>query len=199
MGIYNVGGMHYNRDTTTKGNKLHTLQWVIVEAEDEQTAADYAEGFLETEMGGSESGSSTWYDWFVVGGGRWNQEQDPYHNSSNMVISYDRDPNAFLAKLNELIADRIDSYNGYLAEVKEQDIMAKLENYGGVMTYDPSFYAIARLVAYQQGNWDWDSKFYDLTNWSTNATHILAEISSHQIESPEKVLGIFLVPIDFHF
>ena len=177
---------------------MHTLQWVIVSAEDEETAADVADSQLQELMGDGENVSS-WYDWFVVGGGRWNAEQDPYHNSSNMVISYDRDPNAFSGKLQELIANRIDTYNGYLAEVKEQDIMAKLENYGGVMTYDPSFYAIARLVAYQQGNWDWDSKFYDLTNWSTNATHILARISSHQIESPEKVLGIYLVPIDFHF
>ena len=177
---------------------MHTLQWVIVEAEDEETAVNVAESQLQELMGDGES-TSTWYDWFVVGGGRWNAEQDPYENSTNLVISYDRDPNAFSGKLQELIANRIDTYNGYLAEVKEQDIMAKLENYGGVMTYDPSFYAIARLVAYQQGNWDWDSKFYDLTNWSTNATHILAEISKHQIESPEKVLGIYLVPVDFHF
>lgn len=198
MGIYNVGGMHYNRDTTTKGNKLHTLQWVIVEAEDEQVAADIAEGLLNEEMGSGDN-TSTWYDWFVVGGGRWNPEQDQYSNSSNMVISYDRDPNAFSGKLQELIADRIDTYNQYLAEVKEQDIMAKLENYGGVMTYDPSLYAFSRLIEYQQGVWNWDSKFLDFTTYSTNATHILARISSHQIESPEKVLGIYLVPVDFHF
>ncbi|CAB4242303.1 hypothetical protein UFOVP222_120 [uncultured Caudovirales phage] len=171
---------------------MHTLQWVIVEAEDVDTAAENAESLLNQEMGDGE-GTNSWYDWFVVGGGRWNDEQDPYHNSSNMIIAFEDNPNAFNAKIQELIANRIDNYNEYLAEAKQQDIMAKLENYGGVMTYDPSFYPIARLIAYQQGKWDYDSKVYDLVHWSTNITHILSKIDNGLGEN------LYLVPIDFHF
>jgi hypothetical protein len=173
---------------------LHTLQWVIVEADDEDTATNYAESLLNEELGSVEGSTNTWFDWFVVGGGRWNPEQDQYANSSNMVISYDKDPNGFYAKIQELIGNRIDTYNEYLAEFKgQEDIFDKLNNYGGVMTYDPSFYALSRLIAYQQGNWDYDSKFYDLVHWSTNATHILGKIANNEGKN------LFLVPIDFHF
>lgn len=171
---------------------MHVLQYIAVEAENKEEAADYAESLLNQEMGDGE-GTSSWYDWFVVGGGRWNGEQDPYKNSSNMVISYDEDPNAFNGKLQELIANRIDTYNEYLAEVKDIDIMAKLDNYGGVLSYDMSLYSFGRLLAYQQGRWDYDSKFYDMVHWSTNATHILAKISNNEGKN------LYLVPIDFHF
>ena len=173
-----------------KGNTLHTLQWVVVEAEDLDTAAENAERLLQEAMGDSESPSS-WYDWYVVGGGRWNDQQDDYENSTNMIIAFEDNPNAFNAKIQELIANRIDTYNEYLAEFKGQDILDKLDNYGGVMTYDPSFYALSRLLAFQQGKWDYDSKFYDLIHWSTNATHILSKIDNGE--------NLYLVPIDFHF
>lgn len=171
---------------------MHTLQWVVVEAEDLDTAAETAERLLQEAMGDSENPAS-WYDWFVVGGGRWNDEQDPYDNSTNMIISYEQDPNAFNGKLQELISNRIDIYNEYLAEVKDIDIMDKLDNYGGVMSYGMEFYALKNLLRFQTGDWFYDSKFYDFTAWSTNATHILAKISNNEGKN------IFLVPIDFHF
>ena len=181
-------------ETTTKGNTLHILQWVIVEAEDKQSAADTAEGLLNSELGSSESDTNTWFDWFVVGGGRWNDEQDQYSNSSNMVIDYEEDPNGFYAKIQELIGNRIDTYNEYLEEFKGlEDIFSKFENYGGVMTYDPSFYALSRMLDFQQGNWNYDSKFYDFVHCSTNATHILGKISNNDGKN------LFLVPVDFHF
>ena len=172
---------------------MHTLQWAIVEAEDKESAADTVESLLNSEMGDGE-GANTWFDWFVVGGGRWNDEQDQYFKSFNMVIGYEEDPNAFNGKLQELIANRIDTYNDYLAEFKGQgDIFDKFENYGGVMTYDPSFYALSRLIGFQSGDWNYDSKFYDLVHWSTNATHILGKIANNEGKE------LYLVPIDFHF
>lgn len=171
---------------------MHTLQWVAVEAEDLDTAAETADRLLQEAMGDSESPSS-WYDWYVVGGGRWNDSQDDYDNSTNMIIAFEDNPNAFSGKLNELISNRIDIYNEYLAEVKEIDIMAKLDNYGGAMSYDMELYSLKNLLRFQMGDWFYDSKFYDMVHWSTNATHILSKI--------DKGLGenLYLVPIDFHF
>ena len=165
---------------------------MIVEAEDLDTAAENAEQLLQEAMGDSESPSS-WYDWFVVGGGRWNDEQDDYENSTNMIIAFEDNPNAFNAKIQELITDRIDTYNEYLAEVKKYDILAKLETYGGVMEYDPMFYSLSSLVKMKSGDWTYDSKFYDFVHWSTNATHILSKIDNNEGKN------LFLVPIDFHF
>ena len=171
---------------------MHTLQWVIVEAEDIDTAAENAERLLQEAMGDSESPSS-WYDWYVVGGGRWNEQQDPYNNSTNMIIAFEDNPNAFRAKIDECIQQRIEQYNEYLSEVKQMDIMAKFENYGGVMSYDYQLYPLARLIDYLQGAWNYDSRVYDLVHWSTNATHILSKIDNGLGKS------FYLVPIDFHF
>lgn len=196
MGIYNVGGMLYNGTLTERKRitPMHTLQWVVVEADDKDSAVGAAMVFLEEEMGSGEH-PATWYDWFLAGGGRWNTEQDElgFTQPSNLVIDYKEEPNAFRAKIDELIQARIDQYNEYLSEVKQIDIMAKLENYGGVMTYSMDFYALSRLLDYQRGIWNYDSKFYDLVHWSTNATHILSKLDKNEGDN------LFLVPIDFHF
>ena len=171
---------------------MHVLQWVAVEAEDVDTAADMAESLLNEAMGDSENPAS-WYDWFVVGGGRWNPEQDQYANSSNMVISFEENPNAFRAKIDELITYRIATYNEYLEEVKKYDILAKLDNYGGAMEYDPMFYSLRNVIKMKSGDWTYDSCFYDFVHWSTNATHVLSKIDNEQGKN------FFLIPIDFHF
>lgn len=177
---------------------MHTLQWIVVEADDEETAAAEAERLLEEAMGDSENPAS-WYDWFVVGGGRWNQMQDPYHNSTNMIISYDKDPNGFRAKIDKAIEYRVEEYNRLFAEVKEHNILDKLDNYGGVMNYDPMFYSLKNLIRFQSGDWFYDSAFFDFTAWSTNTTHILSKLDNHDLVTPKTVSKFFLVPIDFHF
>lgn len=187
--LYN-GTLHERKRITP----MHTLQWVVVEADDKDSAVGAATVFLEEEMGSGEH-PATWYDWFLAGGGRWNTEQDElgFTQPSNLVIDYKEEPNAFRAKIDELIQARIDQYNEYLSEVKQIDIMALLENYEGVMTYSMDFYALSRLLDYQRGIWSVDSKFYDLVHWSTNATHILSKLDKNEGDN------LFLVPIDFHF
>jgi len=184
---------------------LHVLQWIAVSAVDEDEAVTVTNSLLEEEMGDAENPSS-WYDWFIVGGGRWNVSEDEkdsfmagYNTKTNLVISYDKDPNAFYAKIQECLSKRVEDYDRYLAEAKENNVFAKLENYGGVMSYDYAFYALNSLVRYQTGEWWHDSWFYDFTHYSTNATHILAKIALHQSETPNQVSELFLVPVDFHF
>ena len=184
---------------------MHVLQWIAVTAVDEDEAVSVTNSLLEEVMGDSDS-PSTWYDWFIAGGGRWNVSEDEkdsimagYLPKSNMVISYDKDPNTFYAKIQECLSRRVEDYNKYLAEVKESGVIAKLDNYGGVMSYDTSFYSLNALLRYQTGDWWCDSWFYDFTHYSTNATHILAKIATHQAETPNQVSELFLVPVDFHF
>ena len=110
-----------------------------------------------------------------------------------MVISYDKDPNQFRAKIDDCIQQRMVDYKQYLAEVKENNVIDKLENYGGAMSYDYHFYALNRLLAYQMGEWSHDSWFFDMVHDSTNATHILSKIDRNEGKN------IFLVPVDFHF
>ena len=182
--------------TTTKGNTLHVLQWIAVEAEDEDTATQKVDTLLEQEL----NPGFSWFDWYIVGGGRWNVSEDEkdsfmagYNTKTNIVISYDKDPNAFYAKIQECLTARVEDYEKYLAEVKESGVIAKLDNYGGVMSYDYAFYALNALLRYQTGQWWHDTCFYDGVHDSTNATHILAKISNNEGKN------LYLVPVDFHF
>jgi len=175
---------------------MHSLQWLVVEADDVDSAASAVQGLLEEEMGTGDT-VNTWFDWFIVGGGRWNATDTEdvfgaYETKTNMIIAFEDNTNDFRAKIDTLVQNRITEYNQYLSEVKQIDIVTKLENYGGVMTYDHTLYPLARLLSFQDGNWDYDSKFYDLVHYSTNPTHILSKIDNG--------LGsnLFLVPVDFH-
>ena len=178
---------------------MHVLQWIAIEGEDVDTAASTVQSLLEEEMGSGDNYNS-WYDWFVVGGGRWNIDEDEqdnifsgYETKTNMVLAFEDNPNAFRAKIDQCIQARIEQYNEYLAEVKKYDILDKLDNYGGVMEYDPMFYSLSTLVRMKSGDWTYDSKFYDLVHWSTNPTHILSKIDNGLGEN------LYLVPVDFHF
>lgn len=182
---------------------MHVLQWIAIEANDEDEAVANVTSELEVAMGDGENYIS-WYDWFVVGGGRWNTEEGDgimsgYTPKTNMVISYDKDPNGFRARVDKCIQNRIDTYNEYLTEVKKYDILAKLETYGGVMEYDPMFYSLSSLVKMKSGDWTYDSWFYDFIADSSNATHILSKLDKHDQDTPKVAAGIFLVPVDFHF
>lgn len=176
---------------------MHTLHWIAVEANDKEEAVFNATSHLEAAMGDGENYTS-WYDWFIVGGGRWNTEEDEdlmgsYVTKTNMIISYKEDPNAFKAKVYECIQQRVTDYEKYLAEVKETKVIDKLDNYGGAMSYDYHFYALNALLRFQMGEWCHDSWFYDFITDSSNATHILSKIDNNEGEN------IYLVPIDFHF
>ena len=184
-------------DTTYRKVIMHTLHWLSVEAENADEAVTNVDHILESYMGSGDS-PNTWYDWYVVGGGRWNTAEnddldEAYKMKSNMVISLADDPNGFYAKIQECIQTRVDDYQKYLAEVKEYNVLEKLENYGGVMSYDPMFYSLNALLRYQTGEWSHDSWFFDLVHDSTNAGHILAKINSNEAQN------LFLVPVDFHF
>ncbi len=176
---------------------MHILHWIAVEAEDKDEAVSTVDSNLESYMSGNDA-PSTWYDWYVVGGGRWNTAEgddfeEAYKTKSNMVISYKEDPNAFRAKIDDCIQQRMVDYKQYLAEVKKSNIIHKLDNYGGTMSYDYNFYSLNALLRFQLGEWYHDSWFFDMVHDSTNATHILSKLDNNQAEN------IFLVPVDFHF
>lgn len=182
---------------------MHVLQWIAIEANDEDEAVANVTSGLEAEMGSGENYLS-WYDWFIVGGGRWNTAEDDgimsaYTPKTNMVISYDKDPNGFRGQVKKCISDRIGIYNEYYEEIKDKDVMAMFQNYGGVMSYSLETYPLRSLIRFLDGEWNYNSCFYDLITDSTNAGHLLSKLDSHQAESPEKVSGFFLVPVDFHF
>ena len=184
-------------DTTNRKVIMHVLQWVAVEADDVEDSVSVADAMLENAMG-HEDNLSSWYDWYVVGGGRWNIADDEdwkagYDTKTNMVISFADNPNAFRAKIDELITNRIATYNEYREEFSKVDLQSVLDSYQGSMSFSMDTYAIRNMLRMIQGDWFYDSCFYDLVHWSTNATHILSKLDKNEGDN------LFLVPIDFHF
>ena len=175
---------------------MHVLQWIAVEAEDKENALATARMQLENIMGEEGSGS-TWYDWFVAGGGRWNPNEGSQYNDEDfsMVISaYEEGNDVFTDKINKAIEARMREFNDYREsfEKSELDINAKLDSYTGNMDYSFELYPLKKMIDMLHGEWDFNSYFFDLTNWSTNPKYILDRIEKDNKE-------IFLVPIDFHF
>jgi hypothetical protein len=175
---------------------MHVLQWIAVQADSEDEAFRTVKDTLESELGNSEYSSNAWFDWFVTGGGRWNPNPDSqyFDGDQSMVISYAKDKDTYLSRVEESIQSRIDEFNNYRKsfEGKGIDLNAKLDNYTGVMNYDFELYPLKKMIDMIQGEWDFNSYFYDMHHASTNPEHM------------QKALDLrpdvwYLVPVDFHF
>ena len=174
---------------------MHVLQWLAVpvesDLEDQEAEAMQA---VESKLNEQLNPGLSWFDWFVIGGGRWNPEQDPYASSSNMIISYSKNPVDFQAKIIECIENRKREFTEYRESLakNEIDINAELDKYDGNMDYSFSLYPVGKMIDMLQGNWDFNSYFFDAEHESTNPKHMLDKLASGDV-------NWYLVPVDFHF
>jgi hypothetical protein len=172
---------------------MHVLQYIAVKADSPEEAIENVRTELESQMGEFGSGS-TWYDWFVTGGGRFNEDSDPYTDGAiNMVVS-SHDSEAFENILVECNEARMAEFNRYRDEWNRSNINleAVFDEFDGAMDYSMRLYGIGKMIDMVQGDWDFNSYFYDLANWSTNPVHM-------NKERLEVGTLWFLVPVDFHF
>lgn len=172
---------------------MHVLQYIAVKADTPEEAIDQVRMELESRMGEEGSGS-TWYDWFVTGGGRFNPDSDPYTDGQiNMVVS-SKDSEAFELILKDCIESRMSEFRRYVEEWKHSNINldSYFEEYDGTMDYSMKLYSLGKMIDMVQGEWDFNSYFYDLQHWSTNPVHM----NKDRVENDTLW---FLVPVDFHF
>lgn len=178
---------------------MHVLQWIATKAETADEAYHNVETHLQNLLGNEESYSSTWYDWYVVGGGRWNTgDSDDFNEAyksgkTNMIISSDI-REEFQARLDICMEYRLAEFNHYRNQWNKSDVhlIEKLDSYNGNMDYSMELYPLGKMIDMLQGEWDFNSYFYDLENWSTNPIHMQKDIND--------VGGVwYLVPVDFHF
>ena len=172
---------------------MHVLQYIAVQSDDKDMAFRSVKDSLESELGSNEYATNTWFDWFVAGGGRF-VEGDPYAESTNSIISYDEDPKTFLNQVKVSIQSRMDEFNSYRKqyESKEIDLNGKLDNYKGIMNYDFELYPLKKMIDMIQGQWDFNSYFYDMQHESTNPEHMYKSIDLGN-------KNWYAVPVDFHF
>jgi hypothetical protein len=172
---------------------MHVLQYIAVKADNQEEAFHTVKDTLESELGNNEYSTNAWFDWFVVGGGRF-VEGNPYEESPIHIISYDEAPAEYLAMVDSLISNRMDEFEAYRKHYNEKgvDIEAKLDNYRGVMNYDFELYPLKKMIDMIQGEWDMNSYFYDMHHASTNPDHMYKSIDIGN-------KNWYAVPVDFHF
>ena len=172
---------------------MHVLQYIATKADSPEEAIENVRTELESQMGEFGSGS-TWYDWFVTGGGRFNTDNDPYTDGAiNMIVS-SKDSEAFELILKDCVEARMSEFNRYREEWKNSNINLEgvFDEFDGAMDYSMRLYGIGRMIGMIQGDWDFNSYFYDIDNWSTNPVHMTKDrINNGTLW--------FLVPVDFHF
>jgi hypothetical protein len=171
---------------------MHVLQWIAVKdvsAEDAfYTVRDNLESYLN-------EGGGAWYDWFVAGGGRWNSNADNYNEDQSMTISANEvGHSVFIAKISECMENRLQEFKNYRKQFEERDvdINAKLDSYTGDIDFSFDLYPLSKMIDLMQGNWDFNSYFFDMEHHSTQTKYVL--------ESLDKGENYwYLIPVDFHF
>jgi hypothetical protein len=172
---------------------MHVLQYIAVKADSPEEAIDSVRERLQDILG-NEYGGGAWYDWFVTGGGRFNTDNDPYTDGAiNMIVS-SKDSEAFELILKDCVEARMSEFNRYREEWKNSNINLEgvFDEFDGAMDYSMRLYGIGRMIGMIQGDWDFNSYFYDIDNWSTNPVHM----NKDRVENDTLW---FLVPVDFHF
>jgi hypothetical protein len=172
---------------------MHVLQRIAVQADSADMAFRTVKDGLESELGSDMYATNTWFDWFVTGGGRWNPNEASQYddNDQSMTISYKDNPEEFINTVNEAIEGRVAEFNQYRKTFNEKssDINAYLDKYTGNTEYSFELYELNKMIEMLQGNWDFNSYFYDMHNASTNPRHMLDNLND----------SWYIVFVDFHF
>jgi hypothetical protein len=172
---------------------MHVLQYIAVKADSPEEAIDNVRFQLES-MLGNDGSTTSWFDWFVTGGGRFNSDNDPYTDgATNMVVS-SKDSVAFEKIIEESIEARLSEFRRYRAEWdrSNMNLDSYFDEFDGTMDYSMKLYSLGKMIDMVQGDWDFNSYFYDLESWSTNPVHMTKDrINNGTLW--------FLVPVDFHF
>jgi hypothetical protein len=180
---------------------MHVLQWIATEAEDKDEAYRIVEYTLQERLGELESYTMTWYDWFVVGGGRWNvDEGDDFREAynegkTNLIVSYDEDPQYFRTRLLQCMESRKAEFDNYAKDVDPSVITKIITSYNPNDFDFPSFqelYPIKKMIDMAFGTWDMNSYFYDMGNDTTTTKYLYDSIDKGN-------KNWYLVPVDFHF
>ena len=174
---------------------MHVLQRIAIQADDKDEAFARVKDTLEQEMGNNDYSSHAWYDWFVTGGGRWNPNPDSQYQDDNaMTISYEEDPDKFLAQVALGIQSRVEEFGRYRKhfDEREVDINAKLDSFDGSTDYSLDLYDLSMMIDMLQGKWNYNSYFFDMHSQSVSEKFML-----ESIDKGEK--NWYLVYVDFHF
>jgi len=150
-------------------------------------------------MGDSENPSS-WYDWFVVGGGRWSSDPDSQYNNTPSGTVQQGTPK-FEEYLQQAEKARQDEYESMTRWAREkvadlEHLLTNLERDNKGLEADfgisSKLYPLYKLYQMTSGYWEAESFFFDSINDTMDLKSMREGISSGDTDW-------WLVPVDFHF
>jgi hypothetical protein len=180
---------------------MHVLQWIAVQADNKDEAYRRVEDTLQTMLGEYESTTNTWYDWFIVGGGRWNVGEGEDNNEAyvegktNLILSAKEDPDLFDERILKSMEERKAEFDSYAKDIDTSVIDKIITDYNP-REYDfvafQKLYPIKKVIDMAYGQWDFNSYFYDMTSDTTTPKYVFDSVDT----DPE---FWYLVPVDFHY
>jgi hypothetical protein len=174
---------------------MHTIQYIAVQGSSVDSVFDRVKHYLQEAMG-DEYTQSTWYDWFVTGGGRWttdpaNQYNDEYQDD----VRHQSQPafDSYLAKANEFRQQSLEEYVAQAKKVDYNKIINDVHLSGGDdFRAGMELYPIKKIYDMSMGEWDFNSYYYDIEAESSNMVHLKNSLD-------KGADNWYLVPVDFHF
>ena len=180
---------------------MHVLQWLAVEADDKDEAYRTVEENLQNMLGDFDMPTHTWYDWFVVGGGRFNVAEDEDSNEAytegktNLIVSAKEQPDEFDERVLQAMESRKAEFEGYAKDVDTSILDKIIKDYNPREFDFPAFqslYVIKKVIDMAYGTWDFNAYFYDMVNDTTTPKYLYESIDKGN-------KNWYLCPVDFHF
>ncbi len=172
---------------------MHVIQYLATRADDKNHAFQSVKSYLEENMG--EYGYDNWYDWFVTGGGRFSNSEDPYDDNYQDEVVHQSE-----AKFEEYLDTshkyRQQELSQYEEEARKLNLAELLDNLQD-FEFDhykvgSQLYPLKQLYDMCMGVWNYNSYFMDIENDSTNRKYMRESID-------KGADNWYLVPVDFHF
>ncbi len=176
---------------------MHVIQYIATKADSVDEAHRRVKDYLENQLGSDpHSSTNTWFDWFVVGGGRWaTGEENQYNDDWTGDVAHQDSPK-FQEYLDTAKQYRKDELANYMKSAKEVDyeaVLDEIENkFDNELHYPHDLYAIKKVYDMAMGIWDYNSYYFDVEHDSINFSHLQGAL-----DKGEK--NWYLVPVDFHF
>ena len=178
---------------------MHVIQYVAVKSDTAQNAHSSVKQFLEAQMGQVDYVHNTWYDWFVVGGGRWATEEGNQYNDNYIDDVAPQDDPRFQGYLDQAHKWKLEATMDdlkYARDINITEILNNIENNQEglypMYTEASALYPFSQLYKQLIGIWGPDSYFFDIVNDTTHPTYM-----REGIDKGDK--DWYLVPVDFHF
>ena len=177
---------------------MHVIQYVATKADDVESAHRQVKSYLEEQLGSGDT-YTTWYDWFVTGGGRWASNENAQYDDNYTADVAHQDTPKFQEYLDTAHKYKLEATAADLKYAREVDVTALLDSIetnqeGLYPMYDEAnkLYPFRNLYNQLIGMWGPDSYFFDIENDTTHPKYM-----RQGIDNGDK--NWYIVPVDFHF